>query len=201
MKIRQRSLNIWRQTAWPSLSPARTTSLELLFSASGKGRVRAQAGRSTHRKDYHPRHRFLAQPVRNPAGRPLPRLRRTICPLQGLRERDTHTQTYTHSPADVVKRDESACVHWNPDRSPPKNRLPEELSLLPPHITTERIRLSSGPSHKRSPTERFREASQSWSLQWILQMCGCNQCSRSKSNQAFSYRTLALSCFTMPIPI
>ena len=108
----------------------------------------------------------------------------------------THTDTHTHSPADVVRREESACVLRNPARSPPKNRLPEELSLLPPHITTERIRLSSGPSRKRSPSERFPEPLNHGHCDGYHR-CVANYCSRSMSD----YRMLALSGFTMPIPV
>lgn len=46
-------------------------------------------------------------------------------------------RTHTHSPADVERRGQSACVTRHPNLSTPKKRLPEELSLRPPHIATK----------------------------------------------------------------
>lgn len=91
----------------------------------------------------------------------LSRVRRTTGPHGGLRvgEPRPHppgqTHIRTHSPADVVKRGQPDCVPRYLNLSTFKKRLPEELSLRAPHIATERIHLSSGPSNKRSPTERF----------------------------------------------
>ena len=76
--------------------------------------------------------RVLCRSSREPSDSPppCPRLRTMAGPRGGLCAGNLHT----YLPADVVKREQPACVPRHPDLNTPKKRFPEELSLRVPHI-------------------------------------------------------------------